>query len=568
MTPQKLNVAIAFFAYGGNGGISSEVPDVRDWWAETLYKMRTDERLAEINSFTISDTPITLSRNASVLTARQLKADILVMVDSDMKPDSQLGKHPTAVPFWDTAITFLYDNYAKGPHVIGVPYCGPPPHECVYVFRWKTQQSAHQDPRDMKLEMYSREEAAVFSGIGSVAALPTGLIAYDMRIFEVTDPKNAVNDMLKAGVSQRRAQLLVSSWFDYEWADIWHSKKASTEDVVNTRDMSLTAQTVLGYNPLYCAWDCWAGHWKPKCVDKPAVIGVDEISEKYQHAIRTGLRSNETIKHFKMPQELANRLQTQQGREDAGRYVAATLPPKNGDSVSDDVMKAGHPKILRDDWYPKVKIGFETAAADLCELQRLVREHANGTRGLHVAEIGCWVGGSTLAIARGLRDASVINTSRIACVDHFEGSATDKTAGIAVQNGGRHAIEKAFRTNIEYINDVVLLAVMDSASASARFANRGDLFNIIFIDADHSYDGCYADLQAWYPLLSEGGIICGHDYNDNFPGVKMAVEEYFGKGAAKVESNIWSVQKPTADGMFDKAAADLEKAILESEAGA
>jgi len=36
----------------------------------------------------------------------------------------------------------------------------------------------------------------------------------------------------------------------------------------------------LGYNPLFCNWDAWAGHWKPKCVGKPQFIEAKHISKK------------------------------------------------------------------------------------------------------------------------------------------------------------------------------------------------------------------------------------------------------------------------------------------------
>ncbi|MEK0126623.1 hypothetical protein, partial [Bordetella pertussis] len=90
--------------------------------------------------------------------------------------------------------------------------------------------------------MYSRAEASQFTGIGEVAALPTGLIMYDMRIFDMLEPKDENS----------------KPWFYYEWADKYQSEKASTEDVSATRDMSLVGQQVLGYSPVFCAWDSWA----------------------------------------------------------------------------------------------------------------------------------------------------------------------------------------------------------------------------------------------------------------------------------------------------------------------
>lgn len=56
--------------------------------------------------------------------------------------------------------------------------------------------------------------------------------------------------------------------------------------------------------------------------------------------------------------------------------------------------------------------------------------------------------------------------------------------------------------------------------------------DFVFIDADHSYEGCKADIEAWRPKVKAGGFISGHDYeNTDFPcwGVKKAVTELFGQ---------------------------------------
>jgi uncharacterized Rossmann fold enzyme len=63
---------------------------------------------------------------------------------------------------------------------------------------------------------------------------------------------------------------------------------------------------------------------------------------------------------------------------------------------------------------------------------------------------------------------------------------------------------------------------------AARLLN-GVKLDFAFIDADHSYEGCKADLEAWAPKITLGGWLCGHDYdNPAFPqfGVKRAVDEF------------------------------------------
>jgi len=257
---QKFNLGICTFSYGGNGGISSEVPDIREWMIPVVLEASRDERVGNIRVWNLSDTPITMTRNRCVLQAREFGVDVLIMVDSDMKPDINAG-HSDARPWFKTSFDFLVNHYHKGPCVIGAPYCGPPPMECVYVFRWQNMQSGNQNP-DFQLEMYDRHTAHKMAGIQECAALPTGLIMYDMRAFGLTEPRTEAD----------------KPWFYYEWADKYAASKSSTEDVTQTRDLSMAGVQQLGYNPVYCNWDAWAGHWKPKCVGKPQIIDASGVS--------------------------------------------------------------------------------------------------------------------------------------------------------------------------------------------------------------------------------------------------------------------------------------------------
>ena len=267
---QKFNVGFCTFSYGGNGGISSEVPDIREWMVPLASDLARDERVQNIRIFNLADTPITMTRNRAVLIARSMDVDCLVMIDSDMKPDINVGA-PGSRPFFQSSFDFFVQHYSKGPCVIGAPYCGPPPVECVYVFRWNNHQSEHASP-DFQLEMYDRATAVKMAGIQECAALPTGLIMYDMRAFSLTEPKTPED----------------KPWFYYEWKDMYAAEKASTEDVTMTRDLSLVGAQKLGYNPVFCNWDAWAGHWKPKCVGKPQYIEAKAVSDKLRQCWEAG----------------------------------------------------------------------------------------------------------------------------------------------------------------------------------------------------------------------------------------------------------------------------------------
>jgi hypothetical protein len=244
-------------------------PSIGDWFAATMLKMKSDPRVGTIKSESHGDTPITMVRNRFIQRARACGADVLVMCDSDQHPDLYLGE-PNVKPFWDSSFDFLYENYEKGPHVIGAPYCGPPPDEIPYVFHFANNES--ECPGDsFRIVMYTREEAAIRSGIEPCAALPTGLIMFDMRAFDLIRPP----------------------YFYYEYTDEYQQEKASTEDVTCTRDIGLCGQEKLGYSPIHINWDAWAGHYKPKCVGKPRPITISEINDSYKAAFRRNHAADE-----------------------------------------------------------------------------------------------------------------------------------------------------------------------------------------------------------------------------------------------------------------------------------
>ena len=75
---------------------------------------------------------------------------------------------------------------------------------------------------------------------------------------------------------------------------------------------------------------------------------------------------------------------------------------------------------------------------------------------------------------------------------------------------------------------------------AARDVDDGSL-DIVFIDGDHSYEGCRDDILAWLPKLRKGGWLTGHDYYPAFPGVMRAVDELIDKPILG-DDFVWMVQ--------------------------
>lgn len=94
--------------------------------------------------------------------------------------------------------------------------------------------------------------------------------------------------------------------------------------------------------------------------------------------------------------------------------------------------------------------------------------------------------------------------------------------------------ERVFRDKFK--NTTILK--MDSLLAANTFEN--DTFDLVYIDADHTYESVKKDLYAWYPKVKSGGIFSGHDYceyyikqSDTKFGVVQAVDEFVNEFSLK-----------------------------------
>ena len=87
--------------------------------------------------------------------------------------------------------------------------------------------------------------------------------------------------------------------------------------------------------------------------------------------------------------------------------------------------------------------------------------------------------------------------------------------------------KEAAVTNTKYAGRRAQILHMDSKDASERIKDK--TLDFVFIDADHSYEGCRKDIEYWLPKVRLGGLIGGHDYNnprfDFGKEVKKAVDE-------------------------------------------
>jgi hypothetical protein len=272
-------------------GGQSEHPAAAQWVIDTSQRIADDQLVGDLSHWWISDTPIPMLRNLCVQESLADGIDYLLMIDRDMAPDLS---YQDSQPFWTSSWAWMMKRRqqelatraellamsdrpdesaaaaalaAYPPATIAAPYCGPPavcfvsvgwwagaaPGGSADVGRWETdpdvpgQVTWVQAESGARMVMVSRQEAAARRGIELAAALPTGLILYDLRVFAMLSPP----------------------WFSYEYTDEYQSVKESPEDVHQTRRAGL-----LGL-PQLCNWDAWAGHVKLGTIRRPGGAGGD-----------------------------------------------------------------------------------------------------------------------------------------------------------------------------------------------------------------------------------------------------------------------------------------------------
>lgn len=150
-------------------------------------------------------------------------------------------------------------------------------------------------------------------------------------------------------------------------------------------------------------------------------------------------------------------------------------------------------------------------------------------KGRRIAEIG---------VARGEFSTELLarcEPAELSLVDHWlaEPGATVEYGDQAEQDRRHVAVTANFTAEIGA--ERVRILRQSSAEASATFTD-GTL-DVVYIDADHSYDGVRGDLETYMPKLAPGGLLMGHDFarHKTFDfRVIEAVEDFARDTGAKV----------------------------------
>lgn len=155
-------------------------------------------------------------------------------------------------------------------------------------------------------------------------------------------------------------------------------------------------------------------------------------------------------------------------------------------------------------------------------------------------EVGCREGRTTGFLLENLPELEVIAIDPWAPIANSDEDYKEWDFG---------KIEREFWENVGENKDRVEMIRKTSLEWATvehlELGKMGDApYDIVFIDAGHDYDNALADIKAWWPLVRDGGYLCGHDYQHKFPGVMRAVATAFPLlRVAVCPDSVWVVQK-------------------------
>lgn len=165
-------------------------------------------------------------------------------------------------------------------------------------------------------------------------------------------------------------------------------------------------------------------------------------------------------------------------------------------------------------------------------------------------EVGCKAGQTTGAILKMVPDARVI------AIDPWQPMPQQKGVekGETYEDWDFAKIEAEFIANVGENKARCDQWRMPSLMAASAYMASSKLASpdLIFIDAAHDYDSVMDDIRAWWPMVKEGGMLAGHDFNHKWPSVQRAVAESFDLLQVGVgPDSVWFVIKSREDQLRD-----------------
>lgn len=162
------------------------------------------------------------------------------------------------------------------------------------------------------------------------------------------------------------------------------------------------------------------------------------------------------------------------------------------------------------------KMGTKSYFEELCKKIFPKKDH------LVIVEVGTWKGASAFQMIN-----ACDKKCKVYCVDTWLGSHEHYDA-IQRDEDGYPCIFKDFWKNVKDAGyeDIITPITLPSVDAVEILKKMNVQPDVIYIDAAHDYKNVKADLEAYWPLLKNGGLFIGDDFHPDWYGVIGAAQQF------------------------------------------
>jgi predicted O-methyltransferase YrrM len=187
-------------------------------------------------------------------------------------------------------------------------------------------------------------------------------------------------------------------------------------------------------------------------------------------------------------------------------------------------------ELLPDNFTEEFKrIGCRFSKNAKVGLKQLVQENLNINS--VIVEIGSFAGESSYIFARAV--------NQLHCIDPWINPKGFDQNNCASEND-MSMVELCFDHRMQGFKNVTKIKDF-SENVLDKFED-GSL-DLVYIDSIHTYDCVKQCIKEWLPKIKPGGKIAGHDYQNKFPGVVKAIDEFKGNRPIKVyKDTSWVIQ--------------------------
>lgn len=212
-------------------------------------------------------------------------------------------------------------------------------------------------------------------------------------------------------------------------------------------------------------------------------------------------------------------------------------------------------------------------------IRDLIRKHRPS---LYI-EVGTWLGASAIHAANVMKEEGL--DVPIICIDTWLGAQefwedvahNDRHKDLDLRNG-YPSVYYQFLANVLHSGhgDRIVPLPQTSLIAGRLLRKHGLKAGLIYIDGSHEEGDVLGDIETFWEILEEGGVMFGDDYDEFWPGLVHDVNRFASSNGLKLEvgDGVWTLRKsargkrslPPEEGSSEKllAALHTENAILRS----